>query len=260
MLTWQDWTVVCIPIALAIMGAIVSIRPPERKTHWLWFVGFLILGAVCAGTTLWQLRGSRKEEADRKQDEANARERLHTQIQILKQQVTALGENTKPKPAVLPELSLILVWPKSPDVLIYNPSNAVAYKPYYLVALWNLNARGGELMQPLPMSQSHIGEYVKPHEYWGPNQMMALTEVRAKVHAGDRLFGIGDLNCPNCTRKNYWIYIQDGVGGWYAETMPRDLIDMDWFTKALPEIATDPEKYLTKLVPPRMRKAIADHR
>src|ERR1017187_8201871 len=103
MLTLSDWAVVCVPIVLAIMGAMVSIKPPGRAEHWYWFAGFLSLGALCAGATLWQVRTSRRGADIDKQT-------LNRKVDDLQAQVVKLAR----VPRSLEELRSIITQPKSP--------------------------------------------------------------------------------------------------------------------------------------------------
>jgi hypothetical protein len=46
------------PIALAIMGAYVSISPPSQKQRLGWIVGFIIVGGVSALSIFLEVRGT----------------------------------------------------------------------------------------------------------------------------------------------------------------------------------------------------------
>jgi len=125
-----------------------------------------------------------------------------------------------PKPTILPDLSLKLVYPTSVSIMILNDKKArVAEKPKYQVLLADLDNLDANVLR-IPAQE---GDFIRPGEAWGPNMMMDLPEVKAVVHSGDRIFGYGMVLCPTCVKtRSYWIYIEQGKGGWYCE-MPKPL-------------------------------------
>jgi len=60
-------------------------------------------------------------------------------------------------------------------------------------------------------------DYIRVGERWGPNSMMSIPSVQRRVQDGNRLLGWAVVTCPTCPNHFYWVYIQHGVGGWFAE-------------------------------------------
>jgi hypothetical protein len=72
---------------------------------------------------------------------------------------------------------------------------------------------------------TQMGDYIRPGEYWGPNEFMGLPAVKSVVKRGDRVFGRVQVYCTRCAKmRGYWLFIKVGEGGWYAEQeQPRAL-------------------------------------
>src|SRR6267142_141863 len=80
-----------------------------------------------------------------------------------------------------------------------------------------------KVVQQLLAIPATEGDFIRPGEGWGPNMMMELPAVKAVVHPGDRIFGYGIVLCLTCAKtRSYWVYIEQGKGGWYCE-MPKPL-------------------------------------
>ncbi len=68
MTTWLTITVGIVQVALGCMGVYVSLRPPKKNRHWYWFAGFVAIGVVGVGFTVWLERES--DNAQKKAIEA----------------------------------------------------------------------------------------------------------------------------------------------------------------------------------------------
>jgi hypothetical protein len=166
-----------------------------------------------------------------------------------------LAKNLKPTPKqiVLPDLHLLLVDPQSVGLMIVNDKNAtVANKPKYQIVLADLDNLDADLLA-IPAQE---GDFIRPGEAWGPNMMMQLPAVQAIVHPGDRIFGYGMVLCPDCAKtRSYWIYIEQGKGGWYCE-MPKPLYPTG--RRFFDDMKVRSDFYLNELAPAGCRVAIGN--
>ena len=75
------------PLLLAIMGLIVSIKPPksEGRGHWYWFAAFFVVGGIAFLANFFELRSSdalqgklssKQDELNKKQDQLNDTQKL----------------------------------------------------------------------------------------------------------------------------------------------------------------------------------------
>jgi hypothetical protein len=153
----------------------------------------------------------------------------------------------------LPDVEMRLVYPQIPAVLLVNPSSKVVQQPKYMIVIWNLNKPGSEVL-PIP---TKVGDYIRPKEGLGPNQLVSLPQVAPLLTRGDHLFGFGMALCPDCaSTRYYWIYIEHGVGGWYAELPKGQIIDVNELIRKIPTIAPVRDRFLNDLVPKATRVPI----
>jgi hypothetical protein len=225
---------------------------------------FLVgLGAV--------ISNSAQKTADRKESDSKS-QKLTDQVTSLIGQQTVLVAQVKnlteqglpqlakdlkptPKPVVLPDLHLQLVYPISVSVFITNdPKAKVAEKPKYQFLLADLDNLDGNIL-PIPATE---GDFIRPGEGWGPNAMMELPAVKAVVHPGDRVFGYGIILCPQCIKtRSYWVFIEQGKGGWYCE-MPKPLYPTG--RQFFDDMKAHFDAYLNELAPVGCRVSIGDRR
>lgn len=160
-----------------------------------------------------------------------------------------------PKPTILPDLHLELVYPTSVGIMIVNDKRAkVAEKPKYQFLLMDLDNLDADALR-IPVQE---GDFIRPGEGWGPNMMMDLPEVKAVVHPGDRIFGYGMVLCPTCVKtRSYWIYIEQGKGGWYCE-MPKPLYPTG--RQFFDEMKAHFDAFLSELGPVECRVPIGNRR
>jgi len=173
-------------------------------------------------------RSEAKKERDKLTDQIS---RLITQqkvatekADILQAQVNTLTQESIPKilggvqniphtKETKPDLRLRLVYPTSVAVQICNELKAgVASSPKYQLTLADIDNIEADY---LPVQ---TGDFIRPGECQGPNTALTLPAVKAVVKPGDRIFGYALVLCPHCVKtRSYWVYIEQGKGGWYEE-------------------------------------------
>ncbi len=136
-----------------------------------------------------------------------------------------------------PVVGLNFVYKENTAVMVRNLSKAVIEKPKYHVALFNLDENINERSNPLPIPVA-MGDYIRPEDGWGPNSMLSIPSVTKRVNSGDRLIGWALVTCPKCPIKYYWVYIQKGKGGWYAELKEDEFI----YWNLIQELIRTPER------------------
>ena len=115
-----------------------------------------------------------------------------------------------------PDVSLGLVYPEHPALLLMNPSNMVAKEIKYGFVVWNLDLPNQHNPLPIPWASF---DFIRPHEVGGPQDL--FNPVMAQLTKGNRLFGYADVSCPDCAnRRLFWVYIIWGQGGWFAPVQP----------------------------------------
>jgi hypothetical protein len=225
-LTWLDWIVVCAPILLGVLGALLSIRPPNRKFQGVLAAVLLLLGAGTAASMLYQIRQSRaSDNATQIRNEKDKKD-LQDTIKDLRKQVGVLSDTSIPAlegdvkglktpKSLPPDLRVRFVHMKDVAIVIENaPHVGIADRPKYGVQLLDFDNLAADYLR-IP---TNMGDYIRPGDYWGPNQFMGIDAVKGVVKPGDRIFGSVEASCPTCVKtRGYWVYIKVGEGGWYAE-------------------------------------------
>jgi hypothetical protein len=248
-------------VSLAVLGAWVSIQPPKRKSVWL--IAFIVLGAGTTAATLYQVHQTRADDAKARAQDARDKKNLQDKIDALQKKVDVLSDTSIPKllgdvkglerpKARLPDLTLRFVHPQEVAIAIDNAPNAgIADRPKYGVQLVDLDNLAANYLG-IP---TNMGDYIRPGEFWGPNQFMGIDGVKSVVKPADRIFGSVSISCPMCVKSRaYWVYIKAGDGGWYAEQSgpPKGLANLD----AARKISADFETYVNMLAPPSTRVLI----
>jgi hypothetical protein len=161
------------------------------------------------------------------------------------------------EPPPRPDIELVLVYPSDEVAIgIFNSSaTELVREAKYCVGIWNLDAPESERLNPLPIPVA-VGDYIRPKEWWGPNQFIGIPAVLRRIKDGDRLFGFVTIRCPTCVvTKRYWIYVKYKHGGWYAQETRE--INLNWLAKAIPILSADKEDAeIAKLVPENKRTLI----
>ena len=100
---------------------------------------------------------------------------------------------------------------KSPLLKVFNLSDVTARQVLYGVGIWDIDNLEKQV-NPLPIPAKTI-DFIKPHHFSGP-----INLFYPLVNPGTRLFGSVSVDCADCVRgRTYWVYIEFGHGGWYAE-------------------------------------------
>jgi len=259
-LTWTDWIVVCAPVVLGVLGALLSIQQPGEKSKLPLILVLILLGAGTTAATLYQIRQTRiTDRTARAQDEADKR-KLQGTIDDLHKQIGVLSDTSIPalvgdvnglkRPKLPPpDLTISFVHPLEVAILIHNAANSgIADRPKYAVALIDLESVSADFLR-IPTT---MGDYIRPGGSWGPNEFMGIDGVKSVSKHGDRIFGSVEVSCPTCvTDRGYWVYIKVGEGGWYAEQQgpPKVLTNLT----AIQRIADDFDAFAASLVPPSKR-------
>lgn len=140
-----------------------------------------------------------------------------------------------------PDIHLALVYPKSFAVVLYNSSNVLLEKPKYAPGIWNLDRPDNSGNVPTLMIPVFEGDWIRPHESMGPENVFDTALVKTAVQPGDRLFGFMIVTCPACiTTRQYWVYAVFDHGGWYCELPEGQSILLDKLAAAIPSYRTDP--------------------
>jgi hypothetical protein len=115
-----------------------------------------------------------------------------------------------------PEVTLRLVDPADPKLILVNDSSVEAKDVGYGVALYNIDnlpEDGGTL----PIEASGV-EQLPPHHSYGPLRLFDSAEVRAWLKPGHRIVGTIAIDCASCSRGyTYWVSLAWGEGGWFSE-------------------------------------------
>ncbi len=250
----------CAPVTLGVLGALLAVRPPSRKFQWPLVAILVLLGAGTTAATLYQIRETRIAEHDTQvQDEADKKglqktiDDLNGKIKVLSESSipTLLGDvkGLKRPKAPPPDLRLRFVDPQEVDIVVDNAAHAgIADRPKYGVGLIDLDNIPADFLR-IPTT---MGDYIRPGDFWGPNQFMGIPAVKSVVKPGDRIFGSVEVSCPTCIKnRGYWVYIKVGEGGWYSEQEgpPMGFANLN----AIQKIAENFDAYAAALVPPSKR-------
>ena len=129
-----------------------------------------------------------------------------------------MREPSKSGTTVEPDVSLSFVSAKWPLLKVVNLSDVTARQVLYAVAIWDMTNLDKQIHpNPLPIRAQTI-DFIKPHHFSGPMDLFDQFVEPGIVKPGTRLFGSVSVDCADCVRgRTYWVYIEFGRGGWYAE-------------------------------------------
>jgi hypothetical protein len=280
-MSWDD----CIAIAPTAVGTLIAllaiietlVEPMTWKGKAAWISIFVFLSIAGFWFTLAQQRlasASAKNDHDRleafekglntRQDALNnLQQKMISQQSDLSDQARSISRQLgelKPPSAGQPDVQLRFVGKNMPAPLLVNSSETVARNLKWWVELWNLDR------PPSPTSPWNpllipiaIFDYVRPHEAGGPENIFNTPLVAPNIKAGNRLFGIGCVTCPECVKSRcVWTYIVYNQGGWYAPYRDDQNVTVDRMFKTIPQIASNPDAFLNTVAPPSDRIAIVD--
>ena len=154
----------------------------------------------------------------------------------------------------LPDVTLRFVYPKSPALVLMNPSNKVAKQIKWVVVLWNLDLP--ERTDPLPIPTSMF-DFIRPHSEGGPLNLFNVPAITPLLKPGNRLIGSASVQCPDCLRgRTFIVSIIWGDSGWFTEVLDKSdgsIIAPPFFNREkIMEYATQ----LNALVPEKARRSI----
>ena len=159
-----------------------------------------------------------------------------------------------------PDLSLVFVQRNMAGLGVVNNSAVSAVNPEYTVLMWNLDDprnRPNNGTIALPHIKQKISEFVRPRTVAAPINFVEMWEKRGLVRRGNRLFGMASVDCLECPkRKDYFVYIHVGLGGWYSEALNE--IRLLAIPALISSIVSNPEAKLLELVPRPARAIILD--
>jgi len=113
----------------------------------------------------------------------------------------------------LPDVTMRLVSPKSPDLVIVNQSNVTARQIKYAVALWDLDSPNRSDPLHIPIETF---DFLKAQQTAGPEDI--FSQLNPKPKDGDRIVGSISIECPDAPRGHtFLVSLVWGKGGWYAE-------------------------------------------
>jgi hypothetical protein len=116
------------------------------------------------------------------------------------------------KSSTSPDVTMRLVGPKHPALILENISDTVAHQIKYALALLKI---GSGLPVAIPIGTY---DFLRPHDQGGPLNLFDSPAVLQTVHEGDKMFGWIQISCPLCLLTHYfYAYIDLGRAGWYAE-------------------------------------------
>jgi hypothetical protein len=116
--------------------------------------------------------------------------------------------------AVAP-LTLTFRRPTKVEWQITNDSDKiVARDVLYYFGLWSLDnpSAGTRPTDPLLMPVRRI-DFINPKDSAGG----LVFDLGLNIRPDERFFGIATINCPGCEEQAFWLYINNGHGGWFAK-------------------------------------------
>jgi hypothetical protein len=115
--------------------------------------------------------------------------------------------------AAAPKVTLKLVDPAHPALLLINETGFVAKDVEFAIALWK-----AETLEELYASEGKGPATLLPREAFGPLDLFNPSKISLAPKPGDKLVGNLSVSCRICARGySYWVYIDWGKGGWYSE-------------------------------------------
>jgi hypothetical protein len=147
----------------------------------------------------------------------------------------------------LPDISMRLVYPQYPSLVLKNISGKVAKQVRFQVTLWNLDATENP-KNPLQIPTDTF-DFIKPNDEGGPQNI--FQRVESSLKPGAKLFGSIGINCPDCQRgRTFWVWIVWKQDGWFSEIddlttggvmVPTDMEHVNLYAFAAARMAAIPE-------------------
>ena len=137
-------------------------------------------------------------------------------------------------PEELPDVTLRVVEPKDPGLVLVNQSGVVAQDIKWTAEIWNLDDPKIWIMHKAPPDAHDnlpipVGtfDFIKPYSSSGVQLLFETPLIIPSLKPGNRLFGTVGVNCPKCIRGHaYIVYIIWGEGGWFWKYPDQDNVDL----------------------------------
>ena len=128
---------------------------------------------------------------------------------------------------------------------IQNTSSNVVQTVLYYYGLWDLDTPQANSSGPAVEMPVRRVDFINPGK--------SVGEVLNLPPGANRLFGVALLNCPGCKERGYWIYIEHGSVGWFAEI---NGYDQKGFAMPYSAVREEMEAMMKKVAPPPTRNVI----
>jgi hypothetical protein len=113
------------------------------------------------------------------------------------------------------DVSLKLVYPEAPALVLINNSETIARDIKWTVILLNMDLP--DRNDPLPIPTTTF-DWLRPRSHSAPQNLFSAPPVAQLLQPGNRLFGSASVICAGCSRgRTYIVYIVWDQGGWFAE-------------------------------------------
>lgn len=114
------------------------------------------------------------------------------------------------------EVTLRVVNPAQPALLLTSETDVEAKEVVYWVELWNVDNPADTA--PLPIPDGALAR-LGPHGTSDPIILFNTPDIRAGIKRGDRIIGSLAVHCGNCAHGySYRVYFTYGEGGWLTES------------------------------------------
>jgi hypothetical protein len=130
--------------------------------------------------------------------------------------LAAMGLATNAASQRQPEVTLRLVDPSKPRLLIINRTGASAKRISYTGVLFKADKSQEGYKTRLPTLNGTL-VFLSTNQGYGPIQLFNAPGA-TWLKPGDTIFGNLAVNCRNCAQAHvYWVLFTWGEGGWFAE-------------------------------------------
>jgi hypothetical protein len=117
--------------------------------------------------------------------------------------------------APVADVTMRLVYPQRPALLLENISDVVASQIKWTVALMNIDGADAGKPAQIPIG---VFDFIRGREQGGPQNLFDPPNIVKTPANGQQLFGWVQVTCPACAKIRYWwTYIKFGSHGWYVE-------------------------------------------
>lgn len=222
--------------ALCCLAIVVVWGMTTHESIFLRFLLVTLFSGLMAASAVEALRWVTKKEDVAKAGQA-----------VQSEQFESKASSVEPKP----DVTMRLVFPERPALLLENNSDATATQIKYTVALLNID--GPDVGKPAQIPIATF-DFIKGHEKGGPQNLFDPPQIAKTPNKGQKLFGWIQISCPSCIKTHYyWAYIHFGLSGWYSEVpMERHEAIAKWLSDNGPYTDASVDKILS-IIPVRDR-------